>query len=389
MKKDVFLNILTSMLAVVVTQVVAYPFIASQMTSENYGVFLTVMGLINLIAVSIGNPLNNTRLLMSSNYETGCKQGDFNNILIKLLGISLSLSIVLFICIGYQYKEIVLLCLLICLITIRSYYSVYFRIKINYVKNFISTLIGSFGVLLGILLFKITGMWVFIFLISEIFACVYILYKNPLIKESIIKTNKYKQIKSKFLFLFGGAFVSSLVTYMDRFFILPILGARYVSYYNVSSFLGKTAGIILLPISGVLLTYYAKESGISKSAFYKRFHVFLLFSGFLYGLLLIIGPGILKILYPTIYAQAFKYYKLSTLGSILFILSNTLQPTLLRYAEDKWQTIIQSLYLIIYILLSVVFMNFFGLMGFCIAVVLSNLFKIMIMFVVINKSIGG
>lgn len=388
MTRDVILNICTSMLAVITTQLLAYPYIARQMTSSEYGIFLTVMGIVNLIAVSMGNPLNNTRLLIDGEYSLEDEKGDFNRIVIKLMIISFTLSIFIFNLFQMDKIGILLLSILTVCIIFRSYYSVYFRIKINYVKNFLSTFIGSIGLIIGLIIYVVTGYWQTIFLFSEIFACIYIFIKNPLFSEGIKPTSNYDKVKAKYYYLFGGAFVSSLVTYMDRFFIYPILGSDYVSYYNIASFLGKTVGIVLLPISGVLLTYYAKEKSLSIKNFYKRFILFLFFSVFLYIVLISVGPFILKVLYPTIYIESLKYFKLATMGSILFILGNTIQPTLLRYGADKWQTIVQVVYLCVYVALSMILMTIFGLYGFCVAIIVANIFKIVFMIVIINKSIG-
>ena len=79
--KDFGLNLFASLIATGVAQLMLYPLLLRYMSSERYGAMLTVMGIANTIAVSCGGSLNNTRLLLQSDYEKENLTGDFSPVL--------------------------------------------------------------------------------------------------------------------------------------------------------------------------------------------------------------------------------------------------------------------------------------------------------------------
>ena len=66
---DFSYNLMSSLLATGVLQIVVYPVLARLFNASAYGILLTVMGIVNTVSVSIGNTLNNTRLIQNTNYE--------------------------------------------------------------------------------------------------------------------------------------------------------------------------------------------------------------------------------------------------------------------------------------------------------------------------------
>lgn len=390
--KDFILNILGSVIYTLSTQILAYPFISRIVGPDEYGLILTLMGLANAIGVAIGNPLNNTRILLDKKYHEKSGAGDFNYIF--LLGLIANVVIVLAVSIFVIGKiDIDAFCVTIIsvLILFRAYYTVSYRLVINYKKFLYSSILGLIGYIVGMFVANFIGNWAVVFIIGEFFTCAYIfLTSKHLVFEKPEKTDLFKETSQKYTLFMSAALLSTLMTYMDRFFIYPFLGGEQVSIYNVASFLGKTGGIILTPIAGVLLTYYAKESNLTIQTFTKRLLAFFSFGALLYIGILIFGRLVTRILYPTLYEAAMPYFMLANLATTVFIIGNTLQPTLLRYCDSRWQPVIQAVYLISYVGFGIYGMNNFGLMGFCYAVLFSNIIKIAIMIVVVvysfNKS---
>ncbi|MGI6298246.1 MAG: lipopolysaccharide biosynthesis protein [Saccharofermentanales bacterium] len=386
--RDFSLNILGSAIYTLSTQILAYPFISRIVSANEYGLILTLMGIANAIGVAIGNPLNNTRILLQKNYSGKSNPGDFN--LIFLLGLSINIvlvSIISSLVIGGLDHNVVLVTFISILILFRAYFTVSYRLVINYKKFLYSSLMGFLGYLIGVLIAKLTGTWGFVFIFGELFTCAYIFVTSKyLVCEKPLRTNLFNLAAKKYTLIMSAALISTMMTYMDRFFIYPFLGGAQVSIYNVASFLGKTGGIILTPIAGVLLTYYAKENNLTIHVFIKRLIAFFCFAVFLYIGILIFGRPITTILYPTLYKESMPYFMLANLASTVFILGNTLQPTLLRYCDSRWQPIIQIVYLLSYLILGVYGMDKFGLIGFCYSVLFSNVLKILFMITVVIYS---
>lgn len=383
--KDFILNILASGIMTMSTQFLVYPFLSRIISSEEYGIVLILMGLSNAIAVALGNPLNNTRLLLQDEYLNVEENGDFNyifsrGILVNIIFVSIFSRLI----IG-SWDIYTLFAVIISLLTMfRAYFIVSYRLTIDYKKNVFASLCGLVGYVVGIGLAYITGLWGFIFILGELFSCMYIFITSKnLFLEKPRKTILYKTTINKYYMIMSGAILSTLMTYMDRFFIFPILGAEIVTQYNVSSLLGKTASILLTPISGVLLTYYVKEKEIKLSTFVKRFLFFSLVISVFYLFIIFFGHEITYFLYPSLYASAADYIYLASLGSAIAILANTIQPTLLRYCDTRWQPVTQVVYITTYLILGLVLMNKYGLLGFCLAIIIANSVKLILMIIIV------
>ena len=382
---DSILNILASLVLTIATQLITYPYLGRNFSKHEYGMILTLMGVINAIGVSIGNSLNNTRLLLQSKYERKNLNGDFNLIFLCMSIISAFFIYILSIYFFKIHFLDALGCVIVTfLVSFRAYYSVGFRIIIDYKKVLATNIWGLCGYLIGIILTSVIKSWLLIFIIGELFSCVYIFLKSHIVRENFKKTILIKKSLTKYFFLMSSAILSNLMLYMDRFLIFPLLGAGLVSSYTVASYLGKTAGIIMNPISGVLLTYYAKENNLSIRNFYKRVLIFLLGSMAIYFGILLAGIPVTRILYPTLVYDSFPYFKIANLAAIALIFGNTIQPTLLRYCHSKWQLITQGLYFIVYLSSSYYGMLINGLVGFCYAVLFSNFFRVIFMILVIT-----
>ncbi|TCI71256.1 MULTISPECIES: lipopolysaccharide biosynthesis protein [unclassified Exiguobacterium] len=388
MFQDFSLNILASLIITFATQILVYPYLSRLLSNDEYGLILTIMGVVNVIGVSLGNPLNNTRILMQKEYEEKKLVGDYNIIFIMLLIINLIAVLIVTTIIFKEFNTTVFNCMLISsLILFRAYYSVSFRININYKKNLYLSIYGFFGYLIGLALTYYTQVWSLTFLIGELVSCVYLAFTSHTLREKVTFTPVFKKTVRKFLYIFMGSALAIVITYMDRFFIYPILGAHQVAIYNVASFLGKTAGIIIIPITGVLLTYYSKESSLTIRDFYKRVLYFFSVTTIFYLGIILLGKPIISYLYPTLYKEAMPYFYIANLIAALFIFGNTIHPTLLRFCNAKWQPIIQGIYFILYIIIGYLGMVTNGLMGFCIGIVLVNIFKVILMLLITTFSL--
>ncbi|NMH73907.1 hypothetical protein HF078_12515 [Bacillus sp. RO2] len=386
--KDSFLNIIASLVLTSAVQLLAYPYIGREFTASEYGLILTLMGVVNAVGVSLGNSLNNTRILLQSEYKVKGFNGDYNPIFvgITLLG-AIIVTVISSIVLG-EFNVTIIGCISItCLIMLRAYYSASFRIDINYKKVLISNIFGFFGYILGIIITHVTGYWVFLFVFGELFSCIYIMFSSHIVRDNFILTPLFKKSFRKFSYIMSASVLSTMMMYMDRFYIYPFLGAEEVSLYIVGSYLGKTVGIIFIPISGVLLTYYAKKDEITIKEFYKRTCFFVVCCFVLYIGIIFLGVPIMELLYPTIISSALQYFHIANLAAIVFILGTTIQPTLIKYCEDKWLPLTQGIYFIVYLILGYYGMLHFGLLGFCYAVLISNTFLIILMLIIVTVSL--
>lgn len=386
--KDYVLNIISSMCLIMATQLIAYPYLSRIMSGSEYGLLLTIMAIVNAVGVSLGNPLNNTRILQQHEYDQLTLDGDFNLIFLSCALIDIVLVGILTTIILHEFDIRVTGCIFISLLVLfRSYYSAGYRIIIDYKKNLISSIFGFSGYMIGLILTYYTKNWLFTFISGELFACIYIYISVNIVHDKLQFTPLIKKTILRYGFFMSAAVMSMIMTYMDRFFLFPFLGAEQVTVFTVASFLGKTAGIIMTPVAAVMLTYYALDEHISIREFYKRTGSHFLLAALFYLITLVIGVPITRLLYPTIIDRALPFFAVANLASIVFILGNTIQPTLLRYCNAKWQPILQGTYLSIYLIFGYFSLKHSGLMGFCYSVLAVNILKILLMLLITTLSL--
>ena len=385
--KDYLLNILSSVIMTCATQLVVYPFLGRHITKEEYGSLLTIMGLINFIGVALGNPLNNVRILMQREYDDNNLVGDFNFLFLHAFYILIPVIFIGSYFIYQSFSMNFIWILIGALVMFRAYYSAGYRIWINYKKVLIISIVTLFGYIIGIWFVILGGHWTITFLLGELSAAIYLVFTCKIIKEPIKKTMLYKKSLRKYIFFLLATVVSTALTYADRFFIYPVLGAAFVSIYNTASFLGKTIGIIMSPISGVLLTYYAKETNLTLKGFYKRLIYYFIAVVLCYIVILLFGPFIVKLLYPTLLLDAKYYMPVANLATLIAILGNTISPTMIRYCSEKWQPIIQVIYFISYMIFGIIFMKIWGLIGYSVSITLVNIIKVCIMVIITTREL--
>ena len=393
MSKDFLLNLLASFVATAVLQLVIYPMLAKQMDSEVYGVLLTIIGLANTFAATIGSSLNNTRLLLNSEYEEKSYSGDYLPILYVTNLIAAGVLIVILQRFhGNPIANIILIAYMIAN-SIRTYGTVAYRIKINYTKNLICNILVAVGDLVGLGIIFVTKsaliLWPITFLVGEILAIIYIIYSSDIFAEKIRKTPLFGRTINKNCVLMTTTLTANLLIYLDRLFLLPILGGDAVTTYTVASVFGKSLGILMAPLAGVLLSYFSqKDFKMDK----KGFHIFNLVNICVAFLFMIVSHFIsywfTGIFYPEAIEEAKLFLDIANAAAITIVLGNMTQPTVLRYAPSYWLLIIQFVYCVSYMVGGLLVVGRYGLMGFSVVALGAAALKVVIQLLVGNMYIG-
>lgn len=381
---DFSYSIIASIISVSVLQIIVYPILAKSLNSSEYGQLLTSMGIINTISISLGNTLNNTRLIQETKYINKNIVGDFN-IILTLANI---IGIIIVLLTGnsifkYDFNINIFLTILVALIITKSYLIVGYRIKLNFKLSFLHSIISSIGYLIGIFIVFYTSIWPIVFISSEIFSIVFLIFTTDLHREPYRITKLFRSTSLKYLLLILTGFIGNILTYLDRLIIYPILGGEFVSAYTTAAFFGKSLGIIMTPIAGVLLGYFSqKEFNMTLKKFWSINFIVLIFSVLFFILSWIVSPWFTGILYPTLIDIAEPYIFYANLASIIGVLSSLVQPIILRYAPTFWQVVKEMIFGGVYICLGFVLINGYGLFGFCIAAIISNAVKLSLLYII-------
>lgn len=382
--KDFILNIGASILMVLATQLIVYPAIAIKLNTDMYGLFLTLMGIAAMLAGAIGNSLNNVRIIMNNNYNYSKQEGDFSILLLFGIFIIVIVFILFLNVFTENLTSSLMYLLLVVIMTIRAYYSVAFRIKINYKYVFVMNFILSIAYICITGWYYYFGIdykkWILIFLIAEVTATIYVFAKSNLWKETFQITSLFPVTLKKYLNLIYLTIISSLLLYFDRNLLYPLLGGKAVAVYFTASLVGKTIGIFVGPISNVLLSYFSQAD--FKMDIKKFWHINLLITGFGaigYIFSLLVSDFIVKVFYLDIYFEAREFFPLANLVPILNVIADMARPTVLKFVELSKLSIVQTIFFILTFVVSYYTVTTNGLYGFCCGAIGVSLFRVMAM----------
>lgn len=364
--KDFIFNIVGSIIPIVFLQLIIQPVMAKYLSTEIYGVALTIIGINNIIVQVSGVGINNTRILKQEFYDENNIKGDFNIILSILLIITIIVSFIWIKIVDKTINNISMfyLILLISMGLLKTYLSSEYNIKKTYKKVVYSNILLVIGYIIGLALFIKTNNWILIFLVGMLLSAVYILKTTDIIKEGFKITHNFKDTFKSALTISLSSLLISLVNYADRIILLPLVGPSQVAVYYTASTFGKVLAMGLSPVSSVLLSYFSKDKFMQNKKFWKmnliNFSLCVLF----YIVSLFISEPIIEILYPSIFLEAKPFIKIANITAIINASAILIQPMILKFCDLNWQVYIQIIHLITYCVLSMIFVPKYGMIGF-------------------------
>ena len=384
--KDMGLNIISGAIPVIVLQLVILPRLANYYNSDYYGIIVTILALMNTLPSSVGNVLNNVRLLHQNKYD-GTTANDFP-ILLSASEI-ITAIIVCIASISYlgtqDFWGIVLTVIIGILWLAKEYHIVAFRLKIDYIRAMIDNVFLTVGYIVGYFIFKMTGYWQFIYIVGFAFMYGYLMLKFKIVFEKPKITQSFKRCIFDFGALLIAVILARAISYADKMLLYPILGGTAVSIYYAATVLGKVSSLVITPINSVALTYLAKYQKKQDNIFSWTVKVGIIVCIVCYIITIIISKPLLNFIYPTFEAEAIKYILVTSGSIIVSAFTSMITPFVLKFCDTKWQVVINAITTGVYALISFVLAKYFGLMGFCIGVLIANFIKLIITFLTYYK----
>lgn len=387
---DLILNLVASVIPIMVLQLVIYPLVLKHSNATLYGTMVAVVSVLTVVPNTFGNVLNNIRLLKNEKYKEDKLSGDFNPILLAegLISTAIILTVQFIMFPEGNACNVLLICIIGILLEAYAYYSVTFRLTLDYVAIVITNALLGIGFFLGFLLFRVTGYWEYVYILGYLLALIFVFLKSSLWKEPLKLTVLFKlTLKDNLLLLISGI-LYSLLNYADKLIIYPLIGAEAVAIYHVASIFGKIVSMGVSPLNSVMLSYLAKMEKIS-----KNFLVLLVSGSFGISLVgyfacLLVAKPVLGIIYPSVVDTAMVYMPITTAIAMLTMLISVYYSFVLKFCAMKWQVVIDGVALLVYAFLSITLYRAFGLYGFCVGVMCSFAVKLAIMLIIFFKGIG-
>lgn len=387
---DMTLNIMAASLPVAALQLIIYPQVAKDVGGDEYGLMLTLYSIWIMISNSLGNVLNNIKLLRYSEYEELKDEGDIALLLRRWIAGSSFIIFVVFwaYCGEFSPVHIIVGTVISVTILLKAYLEVEFRIKLNYIAILISNGLLSLGYLIGFALFWLTGVWEFIFLFGFGLASLYCIMKTDLLKEKPRKTSIYVSVRKDSYSLVISAIISNLINYADKLVLYPLMGGTAVSIYYTATIMGKITGMLTGPINSVVLSYITRWDKRRANVFTKILIIGVITVALGYVFTLIIARPVIGRLFPQWVDSVMEIIPLTTVTIMLTILTSFLQPFVMRYCKLQWQIGINGIGSATYFTCALLLWRIWGLKGFCVGTIVGIVVKLMIMIIVYYKTIA-
>lgn len=385
---DMCLNIVAAALPVAMLQLIIYPQVANNLGGDEYGLMLTIYSIWIMITNSLGNVLNNIKLLKYPQYQEMKEQGDISILLRQWIAAG---AAIVFIAINLYFGEFTLLhgllgCIVGILIFLKAYLEVGFRIKLNFGYILINNALLSIGYLIGFYVFRETGIWEFIFLIGYLLSCVFCEIKTRLLREPIRKTRIYSDVCKDSYSLVVAAVVNNLINYADKLVLYPLMGGTAVSIYYTATILGKITGMLTGPINSVILSYITRWDKSRANVFSKVLVIGAVIVAIGYGCTMVLARPVINILFPQWVDEVMEIIPLTTITIMLTVLVSFLQPFVMKYCKMQWQIGISAIGSSAYFICALVLWSIMGLKGFCIGTIVGGVVKLVIMIAVYHRS---
>lgn len=356
-----------------VLQFLVYPILNRHLKEKLFGDVLYILGILAVFAPAIGLAANNTRLLEKREYSI--ENGD---ILCAILP-QISAAELIFLPLIFPYTQtpgnMFLAACLLLFTALRYYGDVEYRLTLHYKGYFGYYAIITCGYILGLLLYPITKSWISVFLLGEI-ACSLLLLWRGHIYRPIKYTEQWRKVSARMGILTLSYLFSNIMLNLDRILLKHLIGSEEVTIYYVASLLGKTTALLVGPLNGVFIGYLSKyKAKITADKFLKIVGILVASAAVLFAGILVIMPTFVRLFYANIAEKVLNIAVYANLSQVMYFVSSLLLTIMLTFSGGKWQLLIQSVSLGLFLLLGILGASSGGVFGFILGGLITNLIK--------------
>lgn len=374
---DVVLSVVASCVPLVLLQLAILPLVAGRLSEEEYGLVVTLIALLSLCPGTVGNVLNNIRLMDSKANARGSSPANYSFVAIVFTAASaIVTAIIAYLYVGRLSISVVGMGVLAALTVIREYLVVAYRIKLNYGFILINNVFLAAGYLVGFVFFLATSRWELIYLCGLSLSLCFILKTTSLWREPISIDKGLAPLVKDNGVLLGSSILGKSTAYADRMVIFPLLGGVETSIYYVATLFGKVLSMGVSPLNSVILSYLSRLSSKPQRAFWRSLAVCAALSVVGYVVTMLIARPLLGLLYPQFVDEAMVYVGVVTISAYIGVLVSVADPYVLRFFPLKWQVFENGGFSLLYFVLALILMGRYGLMGFCVGALIASILKL-------------
>ena len=369
--KDLFLNTFSFAIYILAQQILFMPLMGKMLSEDMFANFVIYISIFSILTNSLGNELGITSQVIKTDED------DYKYIKLLLVTscITAIISFVGCIILKFSFIDCVMLSIAMFLANVRLFIGGYFR-KYKLFKNvLVQNAFYMVGMIIGLIIFYYKRIIFIPSILAEAFSLIYSLSKYNIIKflskNTIVDTKIIKGFSS-FSFV---SFLGNMLTYFDKIMIYPILGTYAVNVYYSTSTMSKIVNMVINPIHGVLLTWINKgDNDYNKKIIIKAIKASLVF--IIISILISIPVTYLAV--KMLYGQYFLSSK-----TIVFPISLALgfsvgmtiiKSFVMKFIKTKELVFMYILYILIFIICSIIMSNKLGIIGFAYSSFIAKLF---------------
>ena len=378
-KKGIAVNTLYTMGGLLwmnaVLQIVVTPLLNRLMGAEQLGNLLYITGLVAIICPSVGQALNTSRLVVRRDCEV--TNGDYDWLLL-LFGVIGS-----FVALVMSRNSITNMAMaagvfIMFMLTVFRYYGdVEYRLNLNYRRYFIYYLLIGIGYLAGFGIYYVTGQWVWIYLTGEGAALVFVGITGKVFYNFWNRSRFFSTALSRGFFLMLSYLVTNTTLNIDRLVIRQVLGNEQVTWYYVTSLIGKTLVLLIAPINTIVISYLTKRKERLTRLQYGKAALAGGIVSFVFFLACQVGtPLFVWLFYRNLYDSVKGIVTVVNLAQILGLYSAFLFILVLTFTDERWQLGIQLAHFGILLAVSIPAAKIYGLEGFAYASLGANILRV-------------
>lgn len=362
-----------------ISQLVVFPFLRNQYGIEQYGRILSLIGVINIVAVTVGASLNNARLIACSKGK-GYDNKPYFILLVLASIVSFAICLISYKLIFASDVEIhnVLLCWLLMCLTIAKYYSeVEYRINLNYRGLLLYYIVISAGYVMGLLLTKLTSSWTFTLLCGELAGFILVCTNGNIYKiNKLKKRESFTAVCKSVCPLVLAQLLLNLVFNSDRFLLITFCDSKSVAIYYIASAVGKMVSFATSSFNSVIIGFLVKKKDNISFNKFKNFSVIITMMAVLSTGACYIGSIVYtKLFYAADYDIAHPFFLWSNAAQVFYFASGLFTTVLLRYSSEKSQLKINISYVIMFCIITIPAVYIHKIWGYVFGLLFSNIFR--------------
>lgn len=364
-----------------VLQLIVNPLLNRYMGSDQMGVMLYITGLAAIICPSIGQALNNSRLVMRRSYPV--TNGDYDVLLLGFGGFGTVITLIIARNSVNSTGSMLLTAVLLMVTVFRYYGDVEYRLSLNYKRYFYYYAILSVGYIAGFGIYMLTEQWFFVYILGEILALAYLAFTGTVFRNFFSCSRYFFKAFQRGGCLVCSYLINNFTLNMDRVVIKNLIGNVAVTQYYVVSLIGKTLVILVAPINTIMISYLTKKKETLNRKQFLGLSVIGIAAGVLFFFFAgVFTPIFIKIFYGQEMYQSVRHLiAIVNVSQILSMLSAYLFMIVLTFTKEKWQLIIQGLHMLIMVVLVLISTGKYGIIGFAVASLISNALRVLMVLI--------